>query len=221
VREVILIGLGSKARQGKNYVCNYWRETYPEIQTYALADELKKYCKEHHDELVDKFYLKNHLNMRIHPVSEIIGEPKEDPIYGYTKILQFYGTDVVRKSSPDYWVHRLNERIGAEGPDVAVITDIRFPNEAEYVKKNDGYLVEVIRKNADGTRYLDPGRDPNHPSETALDDYNWDFTIIAKSGDLDALKNKALGVLANILKDANKDGTTITVELPDSDYIVW
>jgi hypothetical protein len=38
-------------------------------------------------------------------------------------------------------------------------------------------------------------------SETALDDFNFDYTIIAKSGDLDALKSKALGVLASVLKN--------------------
>jgi hypothetical protein len=157
------------------------------FKLYAFADELKGYCKEYHYELVSQ-YLKEHPGQVVYP-------PKDDPIYGYTQILQWYGTDVARKNDPDTWVKAVDSRIKADNPEYAIVTDVRFQNEADYIKKAGGFLVEVIRHNADGSQYLDKGRDPNHPSETALDEYDgWDFILTAKDGDLKGLKAKSIGV---------------------------
>jgi hypothetical protein len=189
---MILIGLGAKARQGKNYVANYMKEAVPDIQFYSFADELKTYCRDHHKELLPQWQLAHQ--------TKSLPKQKDDPIYGYGPILQWYGTEIIRKQDPDHWVDIVANKLDANSPELAIITDVRFPNEAEFIKANDGYLVEVIRVNEDGTRYLDPNRDPNHPSETALDEYNkWDFIIRCKSGDLDALKYKSLAVLKAIV----------------------
>jgi len=189
---MLLIGLGSRARQGKTYVSNYMKEAHPEIQCYAFADELKQYCKEHHEELVPQWQLAN--QTKALPIA------KEDPIYGYTAILQYFGTEVMRKKNPDYWVHALADKLELEKPEIALISDVRFPNEAAWVKNHDGWLVEIIRLNEDGTRYYDPNRDKNHASETALDEYlGWDFSILCKSGSLDSLKSKAVGVIETIV----------------------
>ena len=189
---MILIGLVHKARQGKNYVADFMKAEDNRIKTYAFADELKLYCKEHHDELVPKWQLWNQTKQ--YPAS------KADPIYGYTPILQWYGTEIARKENPDCWVQALKNRLFSDAPEVAVITDVRFLNEAEYIKQKGGYLCEVIRQKEDGTQFVDTSRDPNHPSEIALNDYSgWDFTILCKDGDIQNLKRKSIGVL-NIAK---------------------
>jgi len=168
------------------------KEAEPSIQFYSFADELKRYCKEYHDELVPQWQLHNQTKQ--------LPTAKDDPIYGYTAILQWFGTEVMRKKNPDHWVHVLNDKIEFDNPEIAIVTDVRFPNEAAWVKNHDGFLVEVIRLNEDGTRYYDPNRDKNHISETALDEYNgWDYIILCKSGDLKSLKYKSQGVLKAIL----------------------
>ena len=191
---MILIGLGAKARQGKNYVGNYMKEVIPEIQFYSFADELKKYCRDHHNELEPQWQLTHQTN----------GIPlwKDDPIYGCTPILQWFGTDVMRKKDPNHWIKIVEEQLSKVTPNsVNIVIDVRFPNEADFIKENNGYMVEVIRVNEDGTRYYDPGRDKNHLSEVALDDYgNWDFVIRCKSGDFTSLRYKALGVLHAIVQ---------------------
>lgn len=199
---MIVIGLGHKARQGKDYVSNYMKEALPSLVTlYSFARELKLYCKEHHNELLAQWQLANQTKQ--------IPACKDDPIYGYTRILQWYGTDIARKENPNHWVDAVAERIKSEDPEIAIITDVRFPNEAEYVKENGGYTVEVRRLVKDEDKlyqYIDPSRDPKHPSETALDDYNYDFIISVRDGDLDSLKAKALGVLTRIMQiEADKE----------------
>ena len=59
-----------------------------------------------------------------------------------------------------------------------IITDTRFPNEAEAIKKAGGIVIRVDR----------PGVKPinDHPSETGLDDWKFDYKI-ANVSDLKAL----------------------------------
>jgi hypothetical protein len=193
---MIIVGLGYKARQGKTYVSNYMQEAFPQAKLYAFADELKRYCRDHHDELLPLWQLANQ--------TQQVPACKPDPIYGYTRILQWYGTDVARLKDPNVWVNELAARMHKEQPEIAIITDVRFPNEAEFIKENGGYLVEILRRTADGEQYRDPDRDPFHISETALDNYEgWNFHISCKDGDLKGLKAKSLGVM-NIV--TNKDG---------------
>jgi len=184
----LLIGLGHRARQGKNFVANYILEQAgARASLYAFADELKLYCKEHHEELEPQWQLANQTKQK----------PgwKDDPIYGCTPILQWYGTDVARKQDPDTWVKALHARLSRENPEIAIVTDCRFINEAEYIKKAGGFLIEVIRRNADGTQFVDPGRDPNHISETALEGFEgWDCTIDCRDGDLKNLRAFSIGI---------------------------
>lgn len=56
---------------------------------------------------------------------------------------------------------------GSAKNDVVVYTDVRFPNEYDYVLSNGGIAVRILR-NVD---YSKSTRDPNHPSETALDQH--------------------------------------------------
>lgn len=159
------------------------------VKVYGFCDELKRYCKEHHRELVQQWSQSGPEPFKV------LGYPKEDPIYGYTPILQWYGTNVARKTDPDIWITALSKRLLVEVPSVAIITDVRFPNEASFVKEKGGYMVNVRRLNADGSQFLDTGRDPNHESETALDDYGYDFVIEVLDGDLKALRRLAIGAL--------------------------
>ena len=67
------------------------------------------------------------------------------------------------------------------------------------VKDLGGYTIQVSRRNADGTPFVDTSRDPNHPSETQLDDYNYDYKINVKTGDQVLLEEWAI-TLVHFLK---------------------
>lgn len=50
-----------------------------------------------------------------------------------------------------------------------VITDTRFPNEAKAIKERGGIIIRVIRPGIEAIN--------DHPSETSLDDWNFDYVI--------------------------------------------
>lgn len=103
--------------------------------------------------------------------------------YGkHPKLLQWWGTEFRRNNfGQDYWVKRTFSQIPAN-LDVAMITDVRFPNEAEAVEQRGGFSVNVQRLREDGTQYTDPSRPADHPSETALDGWNWNFRLVSPNG---------------------------------------
>lgn len=63
-----------------------------------------------------------------------------------------------------------------------IITDVRFPNEAKAIKDRGGIIIRVNRdvyiENGVGFKFnpLFDNR-PEHPSETALDEYIFDYVI--------------------------------------------
>ena len=69
-----------------------------------------------------------------------------------------------------------------------IITDTRFPNEADAIKKHDGILIRVVRPNQAVTMGMP------HPSETALDDYKFDYEIV-NDGSLEDLIEKVRVIL--------------------------
>lgn len=80
-----------------------------------------------------------------------------------------------------------------------IITDCRFPNEAEAVEKRGGLLIRVNRTNSqDGSQYGWGNPNANHQSETALDNYQFKYTI-NNSGTIEELIEQ----VGNIL---NKEG---------------
>ena len=95
------------------------------------------------------------------------------------QLLQWWGTDVVRKKNENFWVNtvmRLAAVLDGE-IDYLIIDDCRFPNEVELWKDEYGYLTLRIERPGHENALNDEQR--KHPSETALDDYEFDVTISA------------------------------------------
>jgi len=133
------------------------------------------------------------------------------------EMLQIIGTEAMRNNlHPDVWVnalmydykpflnyHNLKEAVGEmvwgeETGQVAniqypnwIITDLRFPNEMQAVKANGGITIKVVRPN-DKDIPLDL-----HPSETALDDAEFDYEIV-NDGTIEDLRDKVEGIILHI-----------------------
>jgi hypothetical protein len=103
--------------------------------------------------------------------------------YGkHPKLLQWWGTEFRRAQDPDYWTKKLFQSIPSN-LDLALITDVRFPNELDGIKQRGGYNINVQRLTEYGTPYYADDRPVDHPSETALDYWHyWDFRITNPHG---------------------------------------
>jgi hypothetical protein len=89
------------------------------------------------------------------------------------ELLQFFGTNVMRKMYAPVWVNATVNKIKQEGSLRSIISDVRFPDEADAIKKAGGKLIKLTRSVSKDT----------HASETALDNYtNFDY-VIDNSGD--------------------------------------
>ena len=115
-----------------------------------------------------------------------------DPNCPYGKqrsFLQWYGSEFRRACNPDYWVNKVAKRIAEEKPEIAILTDMRFPNEMAFVQKY-GEAIRVDRTNLPALQ----GVSGTHISELALatvPDENWD-AIIKNNGTLEELRENAL-----------------------------
>ena len=62
------------------------------------------------------------------------------------EFLQYFGTDVCRKMKSTRWVDSCVNRIYASGTDLAIVPDVRFPNEVESIQKAGGKVIHQSRK---------------------------------------------------------------------------
>ena len=92
-------------------------------------------------------------------------------------LLQKVGTEGVRVKNPDYWVKFIINILEffPNDWDYVLIPDTRFPNEVNLMKeKFSSVSVNIVRDGYEN--HLTPEQ-RLHASETALDDFNFDYTI--------------------------------------------
>lgn len=114
-------------------------------------------------------------------------------------MLQKIGTEVMRDNfDSDVWAKALMQDLtttNTEGSPkiIHIVTDLRFQNEASYMKRfNEAVLIRINRDiDRSGT-----GRDINHISETDLDNYDgFDHTINNSNFSLDDLRDEVDSIL--------------------------
>ena len=113
------------------------------------------------------------------------------------KLLQWLGTDVIRKNYKDTWVDMIIALLKGIQTlyDYIIIPDVRFPNEVDKMCDNfDCITIRIIRPNFDNGL---SDEQKNHPSETALDDYPIEYELI-NYGDLKNLLETIKTFLKNI-----------------------
>lgn len=153
-----VILLSAKSGHGKDFTANIFKEQLEAIGQRVLithyADLLKYICT--------TFF-------------EWDGNKDEK---GRT-LLQYIGTDIIRKQKPDYWVSFLNDILDmfTNSWDYILIPDTRFPNEVKFLKQNNKLNVISVRVNRPGYETPLTEEQQNHISETALDDHKFDYYI--------------------------------------------
>jgi hypothetical protein len=81
------------------------------------------------------------------------------------EFLQYFGTDIMRKMYTNIWVDYAINTIQKEQSELAILADVRFPNEVEAVQKAGGKVIRLTRQ----------FQSDAHSSECALDEENYDW----------------------------------------------
>ena len=158
----MLIGLIGNKRVGKSTFADYIVDNKG-FKTIAFADPIKEGVKIMFD-LTEE---------------QVNGDLKEvvDKRWGLTprQFLQTVGTDLCRNTfGQDVWIKRMKmeiEKKMSEKSDI-IVSDIRFPNEAEAVKEMGGILIKI-----ENPRIQKPN-DSGHISEKLIDQIKYDKLII-------------------------------------------
>lgn len=209
---MLILGFGNKSRNGKDTAAEAIRDYYDKKNQFFadirslgkhadgfVKTGIFKYATALYEEVNDaiaagiwKYRQLGNPGVDVHAKPVIVlpewVQPDPNPEVSalaphgkHPKLLQWWGTEFRRSQDANYWVNKAFERIPAN-LDIAMFTDVRFPNEAEAIKQRGGYTINVQRLNKDGSQYFSSDRPVDHPSETALDGYNWDFYIKSPDG---------------------------------------
>lgn len=181
-----IIGIAGHARSGKDTVAQFIRQEYQCMQ-YAFAEPLKNMLK--------AIGLEEH---------ELNGWRKDETNNDFQStprhMMQTLGTEWGRDTINDnIWViaaeKRLKHMHSINPAATILITDVRFQNEADFVRKH-GFLIHMHRsiKRIDGSI---------HRSENPLSVKSTDHIII-NDGDLDQLREEALRIAMQISIDVQK-----------------
>lgn len=131
----MLIGLVGKKQVGKDTVANYLVHHYGFIK-HAFAAPLKAAC--------EVLFLLEPRHLNDNRLKE-----KTDARWDKTprQMMQLVGTDLFRKHvDRDFWVKHMDLWLDAHHSDLVVISDVRFQNEADLIKKRGGLLWRVERE---------------------------------------------------------------------------
>lgn len=183
-------GIFDVTRKDNIFVEYAERELWPYVKVYHFADYLKEIC-------INLFGL-NPSN--IYGTDDQKNEPTpflwENMPSSIGKIgkmthrefLEYFGTNIVRKIKTDAWVCSSINKIVSENSQIAIIPDVRFPNEVKAIKDQGGIVIRLSRNVFDS----------DSESESALDSKNFcwsNFNMVIDN------HNMTLEVLCNELKN--------------------
>ncbi|MDL2315620.1 hypothetical protein LJC59_00860 [Desulfovibrio sp. OttesenSCG-928-A18] len=190
-----LIGLSGKMGVGKTTVANMIKELVPGTERVAFGDLLKREVAERFDIPLAVFYHDKNKRICANPQRFEAGWPGTRSVMTARELLQWYCTDLVRAQNPDYWTVAMREHLRTlRGVPLVVIDDVRFPNEANFIKESSGMLVRIEAYPG----YTVSADVAGHASETALDDWQtWDMVFRPELGE-EALLGVAEGILKHV-----------------------
>jgi len=164
--QVPLIGIAGRARSGKDTVANFIVAAIGGYR-YSFADPIRAMLTPLGVDMSDPYWQAR----------------KEDiiPALGVSprRMMQTLGTEWGRNLiNPDLWLVMAHQRLLRNGPGM-VISDVRFENEAAWIRKHGGRIIHVIRPEAKAVEA--------HASEDGIEMQDTDARLF-NSGTLEELQ---------------------------------
>ena len=175
-----VIGLSAKLGCGKTTVANMILESTPGAARLAFADNLKIEAANTY-----KFPLELCYSEVGKQTLVFLGQEGMENLGAHTMsiraVLQKHGTEFRRAQDPLYWDNKMREALRLHehnGTPLVVVDDVRFESECALIREFDGALYRL--QPYPGWK---PGKNADHISETALDDYDrFDMVFYPEKG---------------------------------------
>tara|TARA_Y100001973_G_C5204314_1_gene340316 strand:+ start:2238 stop:3044 length:807 start_codon:yes stop_codon:yes gene_type:complete len=206
-------------RKDDEFVSYAEKAMYPYVKLYSFADALKAICidlfnipfenvygtNEQKNEKISHLRWKNMPGVNPYITGEsLIANGVEYQVHNRgsesqwcmtaREFMQYFGTDIMRKIWEPIWCQNTVNRIVEEQSGLAIVADVRFPNEVDIIKDAGGIVIKLNRN-----LFKD-----EHPSETQLDKKNYNQKkfdhVIENQGE-----GKTIAKLRDIIETLYKD----------------
>jgi hypothetical protein len=168
----ILVGIAGPAGSGKSTISNMFKE-HAGYKVLAFAHPLKQALIKMTG-LDRKWFYDIKYKER-----EIPGLPGITPRI----MMQKFGTEYAREMiAPDFWLWRMNQSISKYSNESIIIEDVRFHNEAAFIRNNGGLVLHINRKFKAATEHTD------HKSEQKIPCMPEDYQISCNCSEEESFK---------------------------------
>ena len=166
----MIIGLSGYARSGKDEVAKILVEDYG-YKRVAFADKIRELLLETNPQVRDGFRIKN--------VVSAYGWDEAKVLFPEVRrLLQDLGVGARKTFGEWFWIEQAMRKVSFA--DNVVVTDVRFTNEADFIKKYDDSQIWRIKRS--GIEAVN-----SHVSEHDMDGYPVD-KILKNEGTLEELQ---------------------------------
>lgn len=207
----MIVGVTGYAQNGKDTVGGEFTNAW-EYTRYGFADQLKSMALRLNPQLLHVFepetpipsgwYRIGATQHYYSTLASLVERQGWEVAKSYREVRQFLielGMQVRLIIGQDSWVHALANSI-AYSPDPAdmraVITDVRFPNEARWVTKNGGVIIRVTKLDKAGKPVTVV--DPTLESERYVPLLHAHYDVRAEDGDMAGLLAQVRGIAADL-----------------------
>lgn len=161
-----LIGITGRARSGKDTVANFIIAAIGGYR-YSFADPIRAMLVPLGVDMSDPYWQAR----KEEPIPALGVSPR--------RMMQTLGTEWGRQLiNPDLWLIMAHQRLLQSGPGM-IISDVRFDNEAAWIRKHGGRIIHVIRPD---TKAVEA-----HASEDGIEMQDTDVRLF-NSGTLEELQ---------------------------------
>lgn len=174
-----LIGLTGKAGTGKDTFAGFLNK-HLSFEPYSFAGPLKDAC-------CGLFGWTRHQIDHDREFKEAV-----DPRWGFSprRAMQLMGTEYGRQMlRDDLWIHMAKIRLDETRKEGLLVTDVRFENEATWIRENGGLLIHLERPGLQSVAA--------HASEAGVEFVEGDMVVV-NSGSMDALQVHAQVLVTNL-----------------------
>lgn len=173
-----ILGLTGRMGAGKDYLYTQLTKVFPgRVFRMAFADGVKLDIEE---TLLDEV-----VQVQTYDGDELEYRWRKPYKPEVRRLLQWWGTELRRGEDPDYWIKHAEKRLvrinatATYDPVLVVFTDVRFSNEAEWIRSQGGKVVLVTADPAIRARRLGISEDEvhrlaGHPSEAEIEWVDFD-----------------------------------------------